>query len=150
MPSLAKVTDTQNWATPQALFEKLMQEFRFTMDGCANATNTKHAVFSEDLLTPWGGHRVFMNPPYGRHIAPWMAKAAQSDAELVVCLVCPRTDTLWWHRWVEPFADELRFFKGRIAFEHPAKQVSQTTAPSCLVIYRNEQRNRTWGSACAA
>ena len=44
-----------------------------------------------------------MNPPYGRAIKAWLAKAFQASLEgaLVVCLIPARTDTAWWHEFVE-------------------------------------------------
>ena len=71
---------TDNWATPQWLFDQLDAEFGFTLDVCADDQNAKcDTYFTRDqngLLQPWHV-RVWCNPPYGRVIADWVAKAAE-------------------------------------------------------------------------
>ena len=56
-----------------------------------------------------------MNPPYGRGIGQWVAKAYDTAraGHPVVCLVPVRTDTVWWQRFVEPFGEVEQFIKGR-------------------------------------
>jgi phage N-6-adenine-methyltransferase len=70
---------TDMWATPQAFFDRLNDEFKFTLDPCATAENKKcDKYFTEEedgLKQSWAGHRVFMNPPYGRKIGFWIKKA---------------------------------------------------------------------------
>ena len=94
---------TDLWGTPQYFFEKLNDEFNFTLDPCATPENAKCEKFytkdDDGLSRSWDGERVFMNPPYGREISHWMKKASESKA-LVVCLVPSRTDTKWWHEYV--------------------------------------------------
>lgn len=71
----------------------------------------------------WSGGVAWMNPPFGRAISGWVAKAA-SEARRGACVVCllpARTDTAWWHDHVEPvrlglFPGELVFWRGRITF----------------------------------
>jgi site-specific DNA-methyltransferase (adenine-specific) len=71
---------TDEWATPQDLFDRLDDEFSFTLDVCADDWNFKcPTYFTKDidgLSQPWTGV-VWMNPPYGRTIRLWMAKALQ-------------------------------------------------------------------------
>lgn len=56
------------WATPQTFFDKLNEEFHFTLDPCATAENAKcerYFTAQEDGLSQdWGGQTVFCNPPY--------------------------------------------------------------------------------------
>lgn len=70
---------TEEWATPQDLFNKLNTEFNFTLDPCATADNAKCSKFftkeQDGLAQSWQGERVFMNPPYGRSIGLWIKKA---------------------------------------------------------------------------
>ena len=51
------------------------------------------------LKQPWSG-RVWMNPPYGRHIAAWVARlVAQYEAGNVteaIALLPARVDTTWY------------------------------------------------------
>ena len=47
---------------------------------------------------------VFVNPPYGRGLAPWVAKARreveEGRAKTVVALLPARPDTAYWHAHV--------------------------------------------------
>lgn len=71
-------SSTDEWATPQWLFDKLNDEFHFTLDPCALPSNAKCAKFytpSEDgLAQNWEGESVFCNPPYGRQLGAWVRK----------------------------------------------------------------------------
>ena len=96
---------SNEWATPQDFFDVLDAEFGFTLDPCATAENAKCAQYftqSDDGLSqPWEG-MVFMNPPYGREIGAWVAKAHSESLKgaTVVCLIPARTDTRYWHEYV--------------------------------------------------
>lgn len=131
-------SETDEWATPQWLFDQLNDEFHFTLDPCATKANAKCASFytreDDGLSRPWAPERVWMNPPYGREIGRWVEKAflqAMMGAT-VVCLIPSRTDTTWWHRFCMK-AHEIRFIKGRVQFGD-----SQQNAPfpSCVVVFR--------------
>jgi phage N-6-adenine-methyltransferase len=111
------------WYTPRDFFAKLVAEFgAFDLDPCATAENAVCARFfskeQDGLAQRWDAKRVFMNPPFGRAIPLWMAKAVKSvrigDAELIVCLVPVRTDARWWHEYATQ--GEIRFLKGRLKF----------------------------------
>lgn len=131
---------TDDWGTPQALFDQLNGEFGFTLDVCASESNHKVAnYFSKEddgLAQEWTG-TVWMNPPYGRTIGHWMRKAFESagGGAVVVCLVPARTDTAWW--WDYAMNGEVRFIRGRLKFndgKNPAP------FPSAIVIFRGEKK----------
>ncbi|MCH8847326.1 MAG: adenine methyltransferase, partial [Proteobacteria bacterium] len=109
---------SDEWETPQWLFEELDSEFHFTLDVCATSVNTKCTNFieSDSLDKVWLGV-CWMNPPYGRKIGLWIEKAynAARDGAIVVCLLPSRTDTRWWHDFVMKSKD-IRFIKGRLKF----------------------------------
>lgn len=69
---------TDNWSTPQDLFELLDSEFHFTLDVCADENNHKCEKFftqeDDGLKQKWSGV-CWMNPPYGRGIKHWVEKA---------------------------------------------------------------------------
>lgn len=123
----------ETWQTPRELYAALDLEFRFTLDPCP-ARDPKDAgmpLFGTDGLSiSWRGHRVYCNPPYGRAIGMWLAKAREADVS--VYLLPSRTDTAWWHE-LALTADEIRFVRGRIRFEG-AK--AGAPFPSVLLIYR--------------
>jgi site-specific DNA-methyltransferase (adenine-specific) len=72
-------SQTEEWETPEWLFQALDAEFGFTLDPCSTHQNAKcklHFTAAEDgLRQDWLDHVVFMNPPYGREITRWMQKA---------------------------------------------------------------------------
>lgn len=69
---------TDLWATPQDFFDKLNEEFHFTLDPCATPENAKcERYFTKEqdgLKQNWGGAKVFCNPPYGSEIKKWVRK----------------------------------------------------------------------------
>jgi phage N-6-adenine-methyltransferase len=124
------------WSTPWTLFNELDAEFNFNLDVCATEDNAKCQWFyspeDDGLRQEWHG-TCWMNPPYGRTIGEWVAKAhesAKSDDTLVVCLLPVRTDTRWWHDHVTDA--EIRFLKGRVRFN----DAGPAPFPSCVVIFR--------------
>lgn len=129
------MSKTDNWATPQDLFDSLNEEFNFTLDPCASDDNHKcdkyFTVADDGLLQDWSNDTVFMNPPYGRVIGNWIKKAYESNTT-VVCLVPARTDTRWWHDYIIDNV-EVRFIKGRLKF---GNSVNPAPFPSAIVIFR--------------
>ena len=111
----------RHWATPHEIFDPLNSEFNFTLDPCATAETAKCKLFfteeEDGLKQSWAGHRVFMNPPYGREIYAWTKKAS-SEAEcgtLVVGLLPASCDLAWWHDDIVGKAD-VRYIRGRVRF----------------------------------
>lgn len=110
---------SDEWATPQDFFDKLNEEFNFTLDACATHTNhkcDKYFTLEEDgLIQSWGGYRVFCNPPYSQ-IKDWAKKSSESNT-LVVMLIPARTDTRYFHEYIYQKQNvEIRFVKGRLIF----------------------------------
>lgn len=136
-------SNSDNWATPTALFNKLNDEFNFNLDPCADAKNHKCARYYDieqnGLSKVWtGSDRVFMNPPYGKMIKHWVKKARQSFEEngaLVVALLPARTDTKWWLDCMA--SAEIRFIKGRVKF---GDGKNGAPFPSVIVIWRERER----------
>lgn len=129
---------TDEWATPSAIFDPLNAEFDFDLDPCASDLNAKCAHYftqaQNGLAQDWSGRRVFMNPPYGRAIRHWVAKARESGV-LVVGLLPARTDTAWFHDHINGVA-EVRFLKGRVYFESPGFKRDRAPFPSLVAIWR--------------
>ena len=72
---------TDEWETPQYLFDQLNDEFHFTIDVCStdeNAKCEKHYTKQDDGLSKdWTGEVVWCNPPYGRQMPLWVHKCYQ-------------------------------------------------------------------------
>lgn len=131
-------SQTDEWATPQSLFEKLDATFHFTLAPCATPENAKCAKFytkeQDGLKQDWGGAVIWCNPPYGREIGKWIQKCAEHKG-VAVMLIPARTDTRWWHSYIDKNPDaHVYFIKGRLKFgngKNPAP------FPSAIVVYTN-------------
>ena len=112
----------EKWETPQDFFDKLNEEFHFTLDAAASSDNAKCTnYFTEEqdgLAQSWGGHTVWCNPPYCRKTGLWVKKAYEEHQRTgctVVMLLPSRTDVKWFHDYILGKA-EIRFIKGRLKF----------------------------------
>lgn len=130
---------SEEWATPQALFDELDSEFNFNLDPCASANNHKCADYytkeDDGLMQDWGGRRVFCNPPYGRKVAEWVRKCSEESRKadtLVVMLIPARTDTAYFHDYIYHKVKEIRFIRGRLHY-NDGKQAAPF--PSMIVIF---------------
>jgi phage N-6-adenine-methyltransferase len=128
---------TIEWGTPRAFYTALDAEFGFTLDVAAQPGNAKCPRYftpkDDGLAQLWDGV-CWLNPPYGKTIGTWVAKAHASAQEgaTVVCLLPVRTDTKWWQRYCVPPA-EIRFVSGRLTFEGAS---NPAPFPSAVVIFR--------------
>jgi phage N-6-adenine-methyltransferase len=125
--------------TPLELFNKINNEFHFTLDVCADDANHKvDKYFTEKenaLIQDWGNNVCWMNPPY-KNMKQWIVKAYQESLKgaTVVCLVPSRTNTNWWHEYC--MKGEIRFIKGRPKFKGYKHGLPQ---PLSIVIFRPNQ-----------
>ena len=142
----------RHWATPPKVFDPLNLEFNFTLDPCATDRSAKCWFYfterEDGLAQSWGTHRVFMNPPYGAEIRPWIKKARESAAAgaLVVALLPAETDSDWWHEHIVDIA-EVRYIRGRPRFivhmEDGTEKWASPFRPCVVVIWRpNDSQNK--------
>ena len=131
---------SDEWETPQWLFDLLDQEFHFNFDAAATDDNCKVCFYSDDSLNGrWTKEdftrSVWLNPPYSQ-IAAFMKKTYEESQKgaTVVCLIPSRTDTRYWHDYIMK-AQEIRFVKGRLKF---GGAENGAPFPSCVVIFRKE------------
>ena len=129
---------TDLWETPQDLFDKLNNEFQFTLDVCATPENAKCDKFyteeQDGLKHPWKG-TVWCNPPYGRGIGQWVRRAlfASVSGATVVMLLPARTDTKWFHDYIYKRNNvEIRFIRGRLKF---GGSKNSAPFPSMVVVF---------------
>lgn len=138
---------TDDWATPQALYDELNLEFNFVLDAAASSKNHKAPYWfgldhpdtqrKDGLKADWGQHNgaIYCNPPYGKGLNAWVHKAyVESQKQVVVLLLPARTDTQWFHAWIYPHC-EIRFIKGRLKY---GAGTSPAPFPSMIVICRPE------------
>lgn len=131
---------TDMWSTPQDFFDKLNDEFHFTLDVCATPWNAKceryYTPDDDGLSQPWNGV-VWCNPPYGRDICKWILAgqvASKCRKSTVVMLLPARTDTRWFHDYIyQKDRVEVRFIRGRLKF---GKSKNSAPFPSMVVVFR--------------
>lgn len=143
-----RTSNDDTWTTPRDFFDKVNAEFNFGLDAAAlqNSTLVPDNWYGPDHPDPasrdalridWNhnsrGKPIWLNPPYGRVIKQWVAKAESvaNGGGTVVCLVPSRTDTAWWHDHC--IKHEIRFIRGRLKF---GNQPNSAPFPSALVIMR--------------
>lgn len=131
------------WCTPRNIVElvRVFGKGKIGLDPCSNKQSIVRAAHNwtlptnNGLVEPWAHHGlVYVNPPYGRDISKWCAKARVEaevgDAEIIM-LVPARTDTTWWHKTV-PYSKAFCLIAGRLTFlgaKYPAP------FPSALVYF---------------
>ena len=128
---------TDEWETPQDLFDRLNAEFHFTLDPCATKENTKCKKFytkeDDGLSKDWSGEIVFCNPPYNRYVIDkWLKKMSNSNAKVCVGLLPVRTNTAWFHKYVWK-KTKIRFIRGKLKF---SGYKWQAPFPSMIVIFK--------------
>lgn len=135
-------SDKMNWETPKSLFSELDAEFHFTLDAAASVDNHKcdkfFTVDDNSLAKSWKGETVFLNPPYGRDLSLWVAKAYRESMDsntIVVLLIPSRTDTRYFHDYIYN-KHEIRFIKGRLKFELNGEAMGSAPFPSMIVVMR--------------
>lgn len=131
------------WSTPQDFYDKLNEEFHFTLDPCALPENAKCEKYftpeDDGLLQDWSGYSVFCNPPYGKEISKWVKKCYEESLKgtLIVLLIPARTDTSYFHKYIY-HKSEIRFIKGRLKF---GNATTGAPFPSMVVIYNKKKEN---------
>ena len=140
---------SDNWETPQDLFDRLDAEFNFDLDLAATAQNAKcdfYYVKEDDALKQdWilDGQRGWCNPPYSRGLcAQFIAKAAAQRLKgfTTVMLLPARTDTKAFHAHIYDAADHrtrpgvrIRFLPGRLKF---SGSKNAAPFPSMIVVFK--------------
>jgi len=151
---------SDEYETPQWLFNQLNEEFHFDCDAAATKNNTKckwylgedyteskedstkidwiRTLF-QDGLTQIYCKSFFLNPPYSK-IAQFMKKSYEESLKgaIVVCLIPCRTDTRYWHDYVM-MAHEIRLIKGRLKFSN---EKNSAPFPSCVVIFDHSKYDK--------
>jgi len=147
-------SQSDEWETPQELFDRLNGVYWFTLDPCCQVYNAKCPKFytqkDDGLSKDWCGETVFVNPPYGRSIGKWVKKC-HDEAQLgcrIVMLIPARTDTTWFHNYLYKKPNvKIEFIRGRLKFvnrqlpswnEHGDYKLSGAPFPSMLVYFNLE------------
>lgn len=146
----ASINYKDDWETPDFLFYKLHERFRFTLDAAADEKNRKVERYLTGphikencrcgLCTPWHDEVVWLNPPYGKTmpLTLWTNKIQLEHAAPTVALLPNNTETKWfWDVWNS--ADQILLLKGRVPFEgREDGKASQNSGGNCIPIWYHD------------
>ena len=93
------------------------------------------------LAMQWRG-RVYINPPYGRTIREWIAKAMCEPADETILLLPAYTDALWYQSLA---GCAMCFIKRRVYFDTPDGRTVRAPHPSVLV-YKGSRTDQFYAS----
>ena len=137
-------SETNEWSTPDYIYNILNKEFNFTLDPSSSNENHKcqkyFTVNENGLLQSWNNEIVFCNPPYGKEMKQWIKKSWEESLHpntCVVMLLPSRTDTIYQHDYIFKYAKQIHFIKGRLKFGN-----SQNSAPfpSQIVVFYSDDK----------
>lgn len=131
-----------DWGTPEWLVGAARAALggRIDLDPCGNPERVLPGIArtflppqDDGLALPWEG-TVFVNPPFGKPLDAWMAKAeseAVTRGAEIVFLAPAVVSRACWHRHV-PKASSICFLKGRVTFDGAQHSA---TFPVALIYY---------------
>ena len=144
----SKLSD--DWNTPQWLFDELSKEFNFCLDLAASDDNKKCLQYisnidgSLEYFLPHfdsirkGSYFAWCNPPYSKQRK--FVEFSINNKVPTVFLLPARTDTRLFHDLIYPYSNlvtesylfsnyktEVRFLKGRLKFKRGKSQIDQLT-----------------------
>lgn len=146
---------TERWQTPPEIFEPLMREFNFDLDAAADKDTKRVRRFLSDALQrkDWPGERIWLNPPYGRKLEPFVRRASEEAAKgkTIVALIPFRCRAAWWHEAVINRASEVRCIRKRPKFLRADGTRPKLTGScdSCIVVWRGGER-KVWTALVSA
>ncbi len=125
------------WLTPPEILKPLGE---FDLDPCAPdvrpwpVARDHISKPADGLLAEWWG-RVWLNPPFGREAAMWLAKLRVHGNG--IALIPARTETAMFYESVWGHATGILFIKGRphFHFVDGTRAPFNSGAPICLVAY---------------
>ena len=131
---------TDEWSTPESLYNQLCNVYQFDLDPCASKDNAKCVKYftkeDDGLSKIWWEHSevVFVNPPHSG-IVEWSLKCYEESLSgiTIVMLLASRTDTRYFHRYISK-ADTLYFISGRLHFNDSK---NSAPFPSVLAVFNN-------------
>lgn len=144
------MSTTDEWETPDDIYQDLHKEFLFTLDPCCMSKNQKCVngmgldaamerqdpcdiflhLHCDGLTADWSMENCFVNPPHST-IGKWVKKSydeSRYEGTSVVMLIPARTDTTWWHNYVMK-AEEIWFVNKRVCFIGWIKKPGQKDVP---------------------
>jgi len=144
---------SDEWETPQSVFDELDEEFDFQIDLAATPQNAKCEKFftarDDALGKSWHttAERGWLNPPYSRPLCKSFIVKAAAERLLgftTVMLLPARTDTRAFHQHIYDRVRlgprrgvEIRFLSGRLRFANKHGRAGDAAPfPSMVVVFR--------------
>lgn len=143
------MSDHERWQTPPEVWNPLHAEFDFDLDAAADEVTKRLPNYLSDALgpEPWPGQRIWINPPYGKKLEPFVRRAAdEADrGKIVVALIPFRCRGAWWHEAVLGRASEVRCIRKRVSFVRLDGSRGEFTGScdSCIVIWNGRDPGLT-------
>lgn len=129
-------SQSDEWETPQWLFDALNAEFGFTFDAAATKDNHKCRRWTDDIgdAEIYARDHIFCNPPYS-DIETFVDFALSPGEDTDWVLLLPvRTDNDWFRRLIESRNVTIRYFRKRIAFVADGVAMKSPPFASMVVI----------------
>lgn len=118
------------WYTPSWLLERITAFLGEYQDPCP--ARFDKTIVENGLAMRWTG-KVYVNPPYGRDIPPWIRKAVTEPVSELLILVPAYTDTSWF---APLFEYHMCFIRGRVEFTRPGEKAKARAPHPSVLIYR--------------
>lgn len=134
------------WRTPEAIYHRLNDEFRFSVDLAASSLNRLHENYitvemntlSIDWCGMYGRSWGWLNPPYSS-IGPFVEKAIeQQEKGFGTVMLVPSDTSVGWFSLALTSVSEVRFITGgRLSFirADTGKPVNGNNKGSMLLIF---------------
>ena len=140
---------TDDWRTPPQFFAAFRSRFDLDLDAAASEANAmlpRYWTQADDALSKrWAehSHAIWCNPPYGRGMDRWLAKAVEAaeDGATVCVLTFARSDTAWWHDYAMQ-AVAWYLVRGRLSFAKPDGTSGPAPAPSVVLLFAGKRSER--------
>lgn len=135
---------TTTWLTPPDIIKCLGE---FDLDPCAainqpwKTAKIHYTELDNGLINKWFG-RVWLNPPYGSLMPPFLKKMAEHNNG--IALTFNRTEIIAFDKYVWPIASAVLFKKGRIHFLRfdGSKGNNGSGCGSVFIAYGDENAER--------
>lgn len=135
-----------SWYTQPRLIEaarRTMGSIELDPSSCAEANQIVraerfHTEETDGLTQPWKAATVWMNPPFGRSVVPFIEKLLQAyvsgDVGQAVLLTAARTDARWFHLLLDY---PILLMRGRNCYYGPGGVPSEEAFGSCITYLGN-------------
>jgi phage N-6-adenine-methyltransferase len=141
-PHNIRVTERDDYCTPDNLFKKLDAVFNFNLDVAASRSNAKcqfyHTINDSALECEWGG-RVWCNPPFSQKEAFLKQAIASRNSAEVICVLVPNSarESKWFREYAMQATEIINLYP-RVNYCLDGEERKGVSFGSCLLVYYPE------------